>query len=136
MNANLTALKHYLESRFLGSSIVSQERQTVVKYKNSEGLLFTIAAQEEEDGLSLTVTTPLMLLNPQTREKFDHIKVGLIATLSRGKLDNLGVKVDQDAHVCAWAKLGEEPLFFPNEIVEAFIEGALGLPFAFKKSLS
>jgi hypothetical protein len=132
---NLEALKHYLESRFIGSSIVSQEGQMTVKYRNSEGLLFIIIAQEETDGLSLKVTTPLMLLNPRTREKFDHLQAGLAGTLSKGLFENLGVNVDHESHVCAWVNLGMEPLSFPNKIVETFVEGALGLPVAFKKSL-
>ena len=136
MSTNLTLLKQYLESRFIGSPIVSHERQMIVRYKNSEGLLFVIIAQDGEDGLSLNVTTPLMLLNPQTRDKFDHLRTDIVATLSKGLFENLGVNVDDDAHVCAWANMGTEPLSFPNEIVETFVEGALGLPVAFKKFIS
>ncbi|HOY08692.1 MAG TPA: hypothetical protein PLB05_01295 [Candidatus Omnitrophota bacterium] len=135
MSMNLEALNHYLESRFSGSPIVVQGDRMTVKYRNSEGLLFTIVAREEADGVSLRVTTPLMLLNPQTREKFEHFQDGLVDTLSKGLFEDLGVEVDHEAHVCAWAKLGTEPLCFPNKIVETFVEGALGLPVAFKKSL-
>ncbi|HOY10677.1 MAG TPA: hypothetical protein PLB05_11485 [Candidatus Omnitrophota bacterium] len=136
MNANLEALKHYLESRFSGSPISSREDRMDIQYKNSEGLAFIIVAREEADGLCLSVTTPLMLLNPQSREKFDQLQSRLVGTLSKGLLDSVKIEVDPEAHVRAWMQLGIVPLYFPNNTVETFVEGALGLPVAFKKFLS
>ncbi len=125
-----------MESRFSGSPIFFREDRMDVQYRNSEGLVFTIVAQEEADGLSLSVTTPLMLLNPQSREKFDQLQTRLMGTLSKGLLENIRIEVGHEAHVRTWMKLGPEPLYFPNNIVETFVEGALGLPVAFKKFLS
>ena len=135
MSANLTALKNYLENRFIGFPADFHQQQICVRYKNSEGLLFVIEAREGACGVSLCVITPLMLLNPRAREQFEQLKARLASTLTRGRLGELGVSVDQDDHVCAWANLGTDPVVFPNEAVEAFIEGALGLPVAFKKFL-